>query len=570
MPTIPLYNAPQVEQRPLPNVQQDARMVTPEALGAGAAQQSQFGKGMLAAGSGLSAIAAHLQDQANLTRVQEADAAYKDAYLNWQAEAKTKRVGSAAAGLTGDFEKWHDETAKKVSESLQNDAQRRAFNAMALKNRYLGKHDSATFELGEGRKAADASFEASVANEINLGAIAASEGVALDRKKSVENAVRAHAALRNWDDAVTQEKLSKALTEFHLQRFQNLVDKSYAAAKEYFNQNKGEIAGTAHEQFGKLLASAGLDTLGQTYADASISGGLTLEQALAKARGELSGKEEEHAVKLIRERYTEHSIGLQSAVTGALLKGASMRDIQKMPAFQRLTETNPEAAQKIVTFKENQDYTAIARAAASEARADSAEARAARRRTRDTYAAAYVYSDPEVLAGMSRKQVEALLPDLGHEHTTSLLNRWDTLAKNPAKLSEAKIDRESFNSIADEFNLGPYKAEKTDEDKARLGRLQDVVEKEISSAQQKVNRVLTRDEKEGVMRQVIARTVSKSSWVFWEKEVRAATVLPKELGEVVVPEVDRNAIILERQKRGKPTTKEEIAKWYLLGRRGAQ
>jgi hypothetical protein len=185
-------------------------------------------------------------------------------------------------------------------------------------------------------------------------------------------------------------------------------------------------------------------------------------------------------------------------------------------------------------------------------------------------AAYHTYSDPDVLSKMTRAQVQALEPVIGRTYADHLLNKWESISKHEGALTEARMDKDAFNSIALDYGIDPYKApnKMTVNERARLGAMRDAVERQIGIEQKAKNRQLTRDEKDDVARRVFSTTIMRSKWFgLSSDEVPIASITPADLGKVVVPPSDRDAIKAELTKRGKPATDAEIAKWYLQGQR---
>lgn len=566
MPRIPTYDELQVAPAPVrgPNLSSPA---SPELFGEAARQQAELGKGLTSAGTGAVAVATVIQERENADSVLRAETAVKDEYLKYERDAQANRQGRFAVGLTEDTQKWWDDALKRHGDALGNDEQRRAFGMRLAATRHTSMQGLSRFEAQQRERSWLDSEAAATGATISLAAANPTNESIANAKTAILGATERIGRAKGWTPETLASERMKLTTGLHQEVFNNLLQKDYLAAKSYFEANKAEIDGAKHDSFGKQLREGGKDTLAQNYGDAAVAAGLTLEQAIDRARKELSGPEEEHVVLRLKQRYKEQSEAIESEVNKAILGGADLRAVQAMPAFGKL---DGEAQRKIVGFMEQQAYTREARAAARESRLDAAESRAERRRTRDGWAAYFTYADPDTLKGMSRDQVANLLPALGAQHTANLLQRWDSFEKNPAKFTEARIDADLFNSVAEEFKLEPFKNKKSPEDKARLGQVRDIVEREIGQAQADSKRMLTRDEKEKVMRTVLAREVSKPTWFgISSEEVPAAAVLPKE--KVVVPTADREAIRDALTKRGQQPTDENIRRWYLLGRqRGTQ
>lgn len=568
MATVPRYDVPQEAPQALGTPRLDS-IASPEDFGGIAAKRdAQGGQALLAAGTGASAIAFRMKTREDQDAVFQAETAVKEAYLKYEADARQNRQGALAKGLTQDTAKWWDDAIAKHSANLGNDDQRRAFAQRLTPARLSSSHGVSVFEQQQRERSADESMDASHNTSISTAAASGSKADVAFATRLIQNDYAAAGARKGWTAEVLIDRTRKKLTELHVGVFNNLIERDYEGAKNYITEAKakGEIDGRTYDELDKRLREGGMDTLAQNFGDDAIARGLTAEQALTEARAKFKGKEEEHVVARLKQRYKEQSDAVESAINKAYLGGRSLVQIQAMPEWGKM---DGEAQRKFVSFVTNQAYTNEARAAARESRAWTAEQRKAAQQHQATWANFFSYSDPERLKGMSRDQVANLLPDLGAQHTAALLSRWDSLEKNPAKFTEGKIDRDLFNTIAQEFDLKPYDSKRSTEDKARLGQLLNAVEQEIGKVQTETKKVLTREDKEKVMRGVIAREIKVSPWYsvggMFDSTKPAALVLPKDLGTVVVPPTDRAAIEQALKARGLQVNDKTVKQWYLVG-----
>lgn len=563
MARIPTYDQPQVEEAPLRAPRLDS-VASPELLAGGAQKQGELAKGLLSAGTGAVAVGTLMQERENADMVLRAETSLKDGYIAYEREVQEKRQGRNAAGVTKDTEKWWEDQVKAHGEKLGNDEQRRMLQARITATRQSSVHGISKFEAGHLEKSWLESESASTNATIGIAVANPNPDNIANAGAAILSSTQRVADRKGWDAAVLQEKRKELFTGMHQEVFNGLLQKDYMAAKTYFEEAKkaGQIDPAKYDNFEKQLREGGKDTLAQNYGDASLAARLTLDQAIEKARKELSGPEEEHVVARLEHRYARRDSVKKGEANLLVLQGASVLQIQQSAAFRAL---DPGAQAEVLNTARNEELRKLQRAAAAESRADSAESRAERRLTRDGWAAYNDYSDPNVLSRMTRDQIANLLPKLGAQHTHNLLQKFDSFEKNPAKLTEARLDGDTFNRVAEDFNLEPFKNKKSAEEKARLGQVRDVVEREIGQLQAAQKKELTRDEKEKVMRQVLAREVSKPTWFGMSSEqVPAVTVLKKE--SVVVPEADREAITKALKARGKEPTDDAIRNWYLIAK----
>lgn len=308
VPGLPQYSGLQVEARALKGGQQES-IISPEMLNAGAREQMRLGGSLQQAGGGLSAIAGKMQEQDNLQKVQSADALYKEKLQDFETDVKTNRVGVAADGISKDFEEWHQKTLGELSsKNLGNDAQRATFGTLANKNRLMARGGFADFELGEKRKVQKAAFSASLQTERDMGALAPTEGLALDRKLNIVKNIHAFSAAQQLPDEQRQALISGELAGFHAARITSIVDKNPAGAMAYYTANQGEILDVkTRAQLEGVLKVGGLKIIAQNFADQVDATGLGEAEALKAARSKFKGEEEEAIVHEIKTRFGEQS-----------------------------------------------------------------------------------------------------------------------------------------------------------------------------------------------------------------------------------------------------------------------
>jgi hypothetical protein len=583
---VPTYDTPQVQQAALPTVRQDS-IVSPGMLSAGADRQFKQGEQVVAAGSALNAVAVQMQHQDDLRSVQTANATYQEAAQNFVMSARDKRTGAAASGLVDEFDGFHRDTVAKILPTLQSEAQKQAFGVTAARSRLALRHDVGTFQISETRKAADHAYEADVRSAANLGAIALTDDAAGIYRDQLVQKARAYAATKNFTPGSVEEQalLDTALTNFHAQRIQNLVQQDPMAAQAYFEKNKGEIAGSQQAEIGAFAKKATATAAGSVTAAAtwdalgpkSSADPVNIFDMETRVRSELKGNDAaiEAGIKSLRERDAafksqriENAHAQEAAVNNLVLSGKFSRS---SPEFITLSTSNPQAARGIMDYVENRTVRNEQRAAARESREYTAEARRDAKLHRDTLDVTLQMSNPDVLVGMTRNQVTNLLPKLGSESTQHLLQKWEALTNNRAALSEAKLDEDQFKVFAQRAGLDV--TPKSDVDKERLITLRNNVERVIGAEQAAKKKALSREERDVILQQQIDNTVMQHNAWWRDQKVPAialpadkqgeAYVLAGEKKEKVVlseiPAVFRVRTTRERQRVGLGTTEAQLA-----------
>lgn len=575
MPRVPTVNGPSVADAPLQASMQRSS-VSPGMLQNN--QLEQLGKAMTDAG-------ALIQERTDADLLMRAETDIKARYLEWEGEAKQRR-GQQAWGVAKEAGEWWDREAAKAAEAIGSERAKALFQREATKMRGLSVGAFAGYEAGQRRESLDQSAQASIVGSINLAAANAQDPAVLATAKAdILKRNEARAKINGWGPEQAAAARGEYLTNLHTQVLQSLARDFPDQAEAYYKANEQEIDGSRRAEVGAFAAKATATRLADTTAEAawqalgpkSDRDPVQLDVLEARIRKDLAGKDE--AIKLaiagVRERAVafkdsrrERDDQLEASVNQAILDGASPSAIRRMPAFMQLS---PESARKISDFLDNRALRGEQLAAAREGRAAAAEAREQGRLTRQGMGAYLVYSNPDTLAGMSEAQVLNLLPTLGNELTSHLMQQKRALTGNAGKLAEARMDTEDFNHVARSMSM-PVDAKATPEQKEMLGELKYRVEQRIAAVQQANGKPLARNEKMELMRQEMARTVTVNG--FWsDREVPVIGLTAKQVQDVVIPKADRqqlaDAMRTMYQRTGAKQyepTDDNLRRFYLLSK----
>lgn len=600
MPTVPRYDSPQVQEQALPSVRQES-VASPALFDAGGAQLEKFGKSTVEASADISKIVLKLAHENDLDQVQRASAQYQKAAQDFALGVRDKRMGAAAAGVVDEFDQWHKTTTSQITETLQNAQQKQAFAVAAGRSSLAVRHDLGAFQIQQGHIAFDDSFKADVKNTIGLGATAITPDASAVYRDQLLPKIAAYAAVKNFAPGSPEEIALRTgiLTDFHTQRIQQLASSKPGDAAVYFEKNKDEIDGRQWAEVGKYAQHATARSLGDATAqiiwaemgptDANpVSKILDMEQ---RARRDLKGPVNEfaleNALKNLKEldaafknQRAETSHAIAADATRVAMNGASGAALRNTPEFQKLFAADPKAAQQVDNYadakaehRENRAYTAIARANAEEERAQ-------RQLARRGNAAYWEYSNPDTLTRMSENQITALAPSIGDQHVNALLEKKRSFVRSESKVIEARIDREDFNTVAQELKLRPFDPHKSEDEKAALGILQGAIENRINVEQQaKGNKELTRQEKMVIARQVMDNKVMEQHTFTFNKEIPAALLTRDTAPDAYVMvgservklssinPAFRKQAIADLTAAGKVASEAAIAKTWVLNRK---
>jgi hypothetical protein len=333
--------------------------------------------------------------------------------------------------------------------------------------------------------------------------------------------------------------------------------------------NKVKVATTATEA--DDMATTIWEKFGPKDRNAPVSI-FAMEQEARKLAGS-NEDVQKAAIAGIRERASgfnaeqaEYKAGNIAGVWSQLDSGKSFKQIQLSQEWLNLSGTERHQIKKDIeaeaTMREN-------RAAARSAKELSELQRTEHLnflKNGDEY---LTITDPQVLRGMSRAQVEAQRGKFGMSATQHLLSMWDSI-QNPAKFGEAKMDADDFYEVAASLGLDP--ANKKDKNmRNQVGALRFHVEQVIDYEQTKVKRPLTRQEKLDLIRTELSRKVLVNPGVFSFNKSVPVIALTKEQAEKVVVPVDARAKISEAmgiqyKKTNNPMSapsEANLKQWYM-------
>lgn len=546
-----------------------------------------------------------MQADANDVRVNDALNRLVQVRMKQQVEALSLQGRNALErpdnkSLADEYSEKFGESAREIEDGLGNDAQRAKFKtqAMALNNQFRGILN--THMLRQQEVFANETDESVVKTGQTQGALFAGDPAM--RKQSagaITAAVSSMAKRHGWDDATREAKLTEAMSPMHMGVIKSLVQAGRAEdAKAYYDENSAgmtlQVRATAQEVVQQAanvqMAEGNVDTvwskLGPTSANEPVRL-FDMEEMLRK-QPELVGNADAmtKAITSLRQRaqafnaqQTEQNAGNVNSVFKMIDQGVPMATVMMSDQWNDLPGKNQHDILKAI---ESEQYTREARLAAqaSRAAANSQRELADLQRTErlnfmrngDKFLTA---TDPDVLAKMTRAQVEALRVDFGMEPTQHLLAKWDALQK-PGKIAEARIDTQDFNAVADQMGLKPFDPTKNEAQRRALGTLQFRVEQLIDSEQSKVKAPLTREQKMTLMRQELARTVEIEEWGR-NPQVPVIMLTPEQAKSVVIPPGDRARIAAKMAERYKATggdsrfapTDANLRHWYLMSKSGS-
>lgn len=309
MPKLPTYDGSQVETAALPGFRQSS-VASAGLFNAGNEGLDQMGRGMQALGQEMVQQQVEQQKLRDMDMVNRAELAFAQQEQDYLSEL-SKRQGMNAWGATKDTESWAKDRFKEHSGMLENDTQRRAFEARFAERAIRVRGIAMDHENKQQKASYLESRTAQVGQAISDAA--ADPGKLAESKARIDGVLGDLGKFHGWDAETAKAKRLETTTQLHTQVIQALGMKSPEAAMAYFKEHKDEIDGTRHAELGKALEANERDSKLQTYVDETMGLGLTEAQAIEKARKDHSGKDEDEAVARVKERYGEKDAAKKAA-----------------------------------------------------------------------------------------------------------------------------------------------------------------------------------------------------------------------------------------------------------------
>lgn len=584
MPRVPTYDNFQTQVSGQPNVQIQAP--SGPAPGAIAADQaSQFGQALGRAGDVAGKIALAAADQANQVRVTDAMNKAMAARLKLtydQKDGYTMKRGAEALDPDQDGKSLGQSYGDKLKEQvdgiargLGNEAQRLAFNQQS--NQLVQQ-----FQSGLTQHVAKEYADHSVSVQQGTTKLAQDQmGLAWGDADAVEqsrNAIKASLAeegrLRGWSAAMIQAATTEQLSRGH----ESVISMALQAGKtEYADvylqtaKKNGELTDTALLKLTGQVKSVDVLVRGdraanetwEALAPKDANDPVRIYDMEEAVRDKFPNEPQlrDAALKSLKDRAAtfnaqqgELNAGGINKVYGLIDSGMPLSRVQASPAWLALPEAKRH---EIAKGLESEAATRASRGASDSARALSELTRKDRMALL-TNSGDYLHdSDPDVLTGKSRTEVEAMRTKYGFEGTQQLLQRFDLLQNKDAKL-QARIDDTAFKAIVkDTLDIDPY-GKLSSDSRAMLGNLKTRVDGMLQTEAQRLRRPLTTEEKSELVRTEAAKTVTVNGWL-WNSDKPAAALSPTDAGNVVIPPARKTQLLADMQKAYKATGDADYA-----------
>jgi hypothetical protein len=581
MPRVPTFDNLRTQVGGMPGAQFSSPS-GPTAGGIAAEQASQLGRSLMAGGGELAKIQVKMQEEANQVRVDDATNQLVQARTQMQLEAMSLTGRSAlerpdGQSLQGEYGDRLKKISSDISAKLGNSAQQQSF---AQATNQLGNQMNGTLGthvLQQQKQFQSDTIDATISQASNQAVLLHGDPTMLAQSQAaIESALAKKAAMNGWDatkdKALIGAERAKAMSPMiGGVILAKLKGNQPEAAEAFYKENSANLTIQARANMMDAIQT-GLAASKAQSAGAALAEEYDFTQT-GDAQKAIDKMDIPPSQKVAIRAELEHRHSIQqsdSDKTNALSigkidemveRGMGLAAIQMTPEYAsvrdkgtvlKLLRTRREQAVSLAAATESRDWTRVQRL-----------------RSEQTYQAqerVYGYSDPDVLMAMTRPQVAALRLELGNENTSQLLNRWDTFTKSSAKLKEAKMDKEQFDTLADGMGLKPF-ARGNESSKRALSAAKDRVETAIGAWQVEHRGEMPREEKGKLMSRMIAEQITTEGRMWGTNTTNLLEITPEQVGRVVVPALDRGQIIDKaRRETGRADympTDAEIARAFL-------
>lgn len=548
MPTVPTYDNNVQQIRPLDGTKQSS-IASPDLFAgiSGANNTSALGKALNNVGEVLD----KRQDEIDTATALNAEVATREAYMQFQTEARTRR-GLAADGLAKDAEKWWDDQARLVTEKMTPNQQRLFKNRM--QGTRLSTLDSLSqYQDAQVRAAKQEGALASIDSSIKLALDDPNNaGLASEAMRTIQITVSKLAAENGDTPEKAQMDMLKYTSQYHSGMLQNMIDGNPERAREYMNKYGAQMLPTARGQFDKSLEVAERNVKVFGEVSTAMSTAKSETEALSMVREKFANDADgmKLAVLEVKTRYKEQEEAQQQAqkqaydraYTIAVEQGKGRRGVDaqtwSMLTPQQRDSIDDEMYQRTERVRVAQDR--------AEARADRA---AAKREKQDNDAA---WENYYLLRQQARDNPEAFrnrdlrldFKSIPKEKREELI---DLQAKKPDELKDiTTLDGQISLTVG---ALGIEKTEKY--------KFESVVRDAVLAEQKKQGKPLNQEARQKIIdRMVIDGEVPGGAWYRNDKEGRAFEFYGTPDANKFIPSDDAIKQRFEKNKGRAPTSEE--------------
>ena len=418
----------------------------------------------------------HAEKAFNSLRAQQLDLTVgENGYVNAQGEAAT-----GPTFYTDNMGKF-DSGMSTIRAGLANDRQRDKFDVRAGVARLQYGEGVLRHGIKETEDLAQQTFETTMAQEPGMAAQSYKEPGSIQASIAISrNAIEEFGDRRGWTEAQKTAVFEKQRSTIHMAVFNNMIEDSPTAAKEYFNLHKKEIEGTKWDEIRSALKTGGLLEFSQGFVDeVMLEVDPTADEkdflnqqdyARSRVRG-ISEPQRREAARIGLDRRLGESNRRRAEYQGMLINGTWEKLFDKENPITT-DDINPMTLSKIARIDPRHVTAMQSYVAQREARGEP-----------DTNYTVYgdhwrsMGTDPQAWAKMWQKDGFLSRDKLSDKHfeqlTVAAANIQMASDKSDAKASAARFKYATANSIAKHVWEGSESTEKMQDKPEAYGEFQD-------------------------------------------------------------------------------------------------
>jgi hypothetical protein len=484
----------------------------------------------------LAASRARMQQQRDATVIFNTLTEFGDAERE-QTTAWQQRRGAGAHGLQEEATSWWGSKPLEFADKLENEQQRLMFQNEIAKRRGTSLDSLSRFQAQqEYQGLVDASN-----SRINLEVSSAAQNfldpqaVQTARQNTIDT-VDSLVYLQNGgvvETNVRDAERLKALSKLHVGVIENLNDMDASRAKQYFDDNKSEIDGTLHADIKSKIETGSKIEAAQTLVDELWNKGLRGTKLFDAVRTQASGKAEQDALTLARQRNSDNQAEIDRYVSQRTdtvwskfdqggFEALSPSDVEHMRkhdmrGLTAMRNTDPQA-QVVTDWATNQTLNDQAR------------------------------TDP---TAFSKLNLNDYRDKLGKAQLDDLLKWQDSIKKQLAtnKPDQVATLQQQLAAAHDRYKVGKGEDQ---------GQFDTFVRARVSSVQAAKGKELTFEERENVI-----KGAAYEFDLSWRRDRPAFAMRPEDVERVQISAADRAEVERVLQSRGMEVTDAAIRSTYI-------
>lgn len=586
MPKIPTFDQPTVAPQKAPGV------MMPSAPASGG---QAVGSGLANLGMSLGQVALDQQHQANVTRVEDANNQLRSKQLDiikfvQQQRGKNAFDPKAFGGQEGQSLEevaagMFDGEASGLDQDLANDAQRQMFRQARDRFRLDLQGQVQAHTAQQTKVVQDDEFKGTLAVEQqNVGLNGYANGK-LDMPTIQQSEARSIAAVERYaqQNGWSDDQLQAAKRDTYARIHGTVIDRMLEShnidgAKVYFQMHEKDMSPEAVTGIRRSIEGMSTAIDVQRNVDRVLSMGKDLESSMDELRKTYEGNpialkeaytefEQRYRIKkqsqAIAKQENEGKLWDMRFPTLPGQKAVSMADIQLTPEWKALDgEQRNDLRMKWERYaKRNENDPDL-------------------QFNRFTHYWAYA-SQPEKLKDMSDAQIFALKGDIGPQGVQDLLQLRNKLVSDPGKVIASNVDTNQLKVWAREAGMKVDGVKPDSPEAAALGDLKYRVDMDIEHDQQAKGRMLTRDERDTIIKRSLTKFTLEGGARSWFNPARwfGGSVDPEFVrygfqlkggDKIEVPADQKDVIIKEFQDHGIPSpTEDQIRDRYFFKQQAA-